>query len=195
MHSINYKEVIEKSSLVALASPKEIRYSIPRKIKWDNMTPDERNKVKEDFKKQNPNRTFYAPSFKTGKNPAYSWKHAPREYKGYNDSVYGSAVLCNYLPEYDLYLAVIDLDSPKNPEDISMSDLLTVCEGGWINKTHTRITPSGGVIIYIYYHEISLNLNNLHLIWIIRLILVNVRVSMLFAITVMVLNMMMKLLI
>ena len=147
MHSIKYDEIINKASLVALASPKEIRYSIPRKTRWDLMTPEEKNKVKKEFKTKNPNKTFYAPSFKTGKLPAYSWRHAPKQYKGYNDTNYGSAVLCNHLPEYNLYLAVIDLDSPKNNEDIPIKELLKVCDK-WIKQTHTRKTPSGGYHIY-----------------------------------------------
>ena len=148
MHSIKYDEVINKASLVALASPKEIKHSIPRKTRWDLMNPDERNEVKEEFKASNPGKTFYAPSFKTGKLPAYSWMHTPREYKGYDDPVYGSAVLCNYLPEYDLYLSVIDLDSPKNENDVPIDDLLNVCEG-LLKTTHTRKTPSGGYHIYL----------------------------------------------
>lgn len=148
MESVNYNEIIDKSSLVALASPKETKYSIRRKIRWDKLTPDERKKVKEDFKKKNPKKTFYAPSFKTGKLPAYSWRHSPREYKGYDDIDYGSAVLCNFIPEYGYYLAVIDLDSPKEDNDIPMDDLLKVCDK-WITTTHTRKTPSGGYHIYL----------------------------------------------
>jgi len=148
MKSIDYNEVIDKSSLVALASPREIRYSIPRKIKWSKLSPDERKKEKEQFKNKNPNRTFYAPSFKTGKLPAYSWKNSPKSYKGYNDTEYGSAVLCNYIPEYDLYLAVIDLDSPKEPNDISMEKLLEVCQDLMLT-THVKKTPSGGYHIYL----------------------------------------------
>lgn len=52
------------------------------------------------------------------------------------------------MPEYDLYLAVIDLDSPKKENDIPISDLLKICNK-WITKTHTRKTPSGGHHIYL----------------------------------------------
>lgn len=133
--------------MVALASPKEIRYSIPRKLEWDSLSPDEKHEIKEDFKQKNPEKTFYAPSLKTGKLPAYSWNYAPKSYTGYEDSRYGSAVLCNYLPEYDLYLAVIDLDSPKEDTDIPIDELLKICDK-WITQTHTRKTPSGGYHIY-----------------------------------------------
>jgi len=148
MHSINYDDVISKASIVALASPLEIRRRIPQALKYKKSSPDDRQKYKEEWQDKNPKKQFYTPEFKTGKKPAYSWSHIPRGYKGYADDRYGSGVICDFIPEYDLYLAVIDLDVPKNEKDVPIDDLVSVCSN-LITSTHTRRTPSGGYHIYL----------------------------------------------
>lgn len=146
MKSIDYEEIINKTSLVALASPTQIKQRLIRKQRWDNQTPDERQKVKEEWENKNKKR-FKPPSIKIPKAPAINWSKAPQGYKGYNDSTYGGGLICDLIPEYELYLAVIDLDYPKKEEDIPIDDLVGIC-GEWILQTHTRRTPSGGYHIY-----------------------------------------------
>jgi len=125
---VSYHEMIENSSLIALASDKEIILSIG-KVKMGASS-----------------------KFKTGKAPAISWDKNPRNYSGYSDKIYGSAVICSYIEKLDLYLAIIDLDVPKNDEDIPMEGMVNASKE-WMSKTHTKITPSGGYHIYLLSKE------------------------------------------
>ena len=72
----------------------------------------------------------------------------PTDYKGYNDPEYPTGLLCSWIPSLKLQLIVIDLDKPKNPDDIPIDVLKTVCMK-LINRTYTTQTPSGGYHIYL----------------------------------------------
>lgn len=124
LKKVPYHEVIENSSLIALASEKEIKYSIEANLSEGKCY------------------------FKSGKMPAYSWSKNPRDYCRYNDNNYGSAIICDYIDKLGLYLAVIDLDIPKTENGVSIDDLVRITSK-WMNETHTRSTPSGGYHIYL----------------------------------------------
>ena len=78
----------------------------------------------------------------------YKWEAKPKNYIGYNDSNYPTAIVCNELPELGLHLVVIDLDTPKSDKDVPINILksysLFIIEG-----TYSTTTPSGGVHMYL----------------------------------------------
>lgn len=147
MDYINFRDVIKKSSIVALASPKEIKRSLKDKLFWDNLGVNERTTYKESWLLDNQDKTFYAPTIKNPKSPALSLKQNPKNFTDYDDEIYGSGVLCNYIPEYELYLVVIDLNPPKNESDIPTNDLLKICEK--YVKTYTVKTKNNGYHLYL----------------------------------------------
>lgn len=131
LKKVAYEEMIRNSSLIALASEKEIKYSITKVTRGNNSSTT--------------NNKF---SFKNGKVPAKTWNNNPSGYNRFHDDNYGSAVICSYINDLDLHLAVIDLDIPKNDSDISIEDLFNASRD-WVSKTHTKVTPSGGYHIYL----------------------------------------------
>jgi hypothetical protein len=142
----NFEDVMNEASTVALASPKEIEKSKKWVNDWENKTEEEKNEYKEKLKRKG--RVFYPPRIKSGKLPAISWKKYPIGYNGFNDTNYGSGVICSYIQSIGYYLAVIDLDTPKEDDDIPLEDLLQAVEH-LIPQTVTHRTPSGGYHIYL----------------------------------------------
>ena len=136
----------------------EIKKSETRFNNWNKKTDHEKEDYKNQLKKQN--KKFYEPTIKNGKVPAISWNKQPKGYKSYNDKYYGSGVICSYIPNIvfsyipslNYHLAVIDLDTPKNDDDIPMKTMLGATKD-LIPKTVTQKTPSGGYHIYLLSTE------------------------------------------
>jgi len=88
---------------------------------------------------------------KHGKNhktpSSIKWEVKPKRYTGFFDKHYPTAVICDEIPELRLHLVVIDLDTPKTDEDVSISILRSYAMS-MIKETYSNITPSGGVHIY-----------------------------------------------
>lgn len=89
---------------------------------------------------------------KNGRNPksptSIKWESKPPEYTGFNDPTYPTAIICNEIPELGLHLVIIDLDSPKNENDIPINVLREYAKD-MIKNTYSTVTPSGGVHIYL----------------------------------------------
>ncbi|WP_413862179.1 DUF5906 domain-containing protein [Methanobrevibacter sp. UBA417] len=149
-NNIPFDKVLQVASTVALASPEEINKSETRFNNWNKKTDHEKENYKNQLKKQN--KKFYEPTIKNGKVPAISWNKQPKGYKSYNDKYYGSGVICSYIPSLKYYLAVIDLDMPKNDDDIPMKAMLDATKD-LIPQTVTHQTPSGGYHIYLLSEE------------------------------------------
>lgn len=82
------------------------------------------------------------------KAPSINWEKQPDKYTGHNDDEYGTAIVCNYIDELDKYLVVIDLDSPKDSEDIQISVFKEILKP-LIENTYTVATPGKGIHIYL----------------------------------------------
>ena len=88
---------------------------------------------------------------KEGRNPkapVINWDKQPDGYTGYNDSNYGTAIVCDYIKELDKYLVVIDLDSPKDSEDIPITLFKEILQP-LIDNTYSVSTQGKGVHIYL----------------------------------------------
>ena len=85
---------------------------------------------------------------KSNKSPSINWEKNPPKYKGITDNTYGTAIVCDYIPSLSLYLVVIDLDTQKGPNDISVSKLRSSFVE-LIESTYCVKTPSGGLHIYL----------------------------------------------
>lgn len=75
------------------------------------------------------------------------WESKPKKYTGFGDPNYPTAIVCNEIPELKLHLVIIDLDSPKNEDEVPINVLREYAKP-LIKKTYSVITPSGGVHIY-----------------------------------------------
>jgi phage/plasmid-associated DNA primase len=87
-------------------------------------------------------------SGKNSKSPSINWDKLPKEYKGFNDPKYPTAIKCEYIQSLKNYLVVIDLDIPKRKGHIALDELKSACEP-IIKQTYSVETPSGGVHIYL----------------------------------------------
>lgn len=77
------------------------------------------------------------------------WNQYPEDYSGkINDPKYPTAFVCDYISEIDLYLGIIDLDKPKEKEDIPLNVLKSKA-GKIIDNTYSVQTASGGYHIYL----------------------------------------------
>jgi phage/plasmid-associated DNA primase len=89
---------------------------------------------------------------KAGKDPKspsrYKWTEKPKEYTGYKDETYPTAIVCNEIPELKLHLVVIDLDTPKTEKDLPIN-ILKSYGLKIIQNTYSTTTPSGGVHMYL----------------------------------------------
>jgi hypothetical protein len=78
-----------------------------------------------------------------------TWDHYPRDYtKKINDPKYPTGIVCDYIKDLDLHLGIIDLDVPKNENDIPINSLKSKA-GKIIENTYSVQTPSGGYQIYL----------------------------------------------
>ncbi|WP_321421022.1 DUF5906 domain-containing protein [uncultured Methanobacterium sp.] len=82
------------------------------------------------------------------KAPSINWDKQPVGYTGYNDEEYGTAIVCDYIDEFDKYLVVIDLDSPKDSEDIPITLFKEILQP-LINITYSVSTQGKGIHIYL----------------------------------------------
>lgn len=89
---------------------------------------------------------------KNGRSPksptSIKWEAKPKKYSGFNDPIYPTAIVCNEIPELKLHLVVIDLDSPKNENEVPLNVLREYAKD-MIKNTYSVVTPSGGVHIYL----------------------------------------------
>ena len=79
------------------------------------------------------------------------WDKYPNDYTmKINDPKYPTAVVCEYIPELDLHLGIIDLDVPKEnkSEHIPIEKLKSKAVK-IIEKTYSVQSPSGGYQIYL----------------------------------------------
>lgn len=81
--------------------------------------------------------------FSTGKRPHISFSENPRDYRGLNDRNYGTGFETTYIPAFDQFFCVLDIDDYKNSQyniiDAIPSQAFT---------THTSKTQSGGMHLY-----------------------------------------------
>lgn len=77
------------------------------------------------------------------KKPAISFKENPKNYKGLNDTYYGTAYRLDYLKPFNAYFMVLDIDNYKNTE---YNILDAIPEEAL--ETHTVKTGSGGMHLY-----------------------------------------------
>lgn len=89
---------------------------------------------------------------KSHKAPAVTWEKTPKQYKGLEDTKYGTAIRCDYIEKLKRHLVVIDLDKPKKDTDVSLEVLKSVSLQ-LIQNTYTVQTPSGGYHIYLLSKE------------------------------------------
>lgn len=89
---------------------------------------------------------------KSNKSPAINWDESPNNYKGISDKNYGSALVCDSIPQLDKYLVVIDFDKPKMPDHIQLKVLKSISLK-MIENTYCIETPSGGLHIYLLSME------------------------------------------
>lgn len=82
------------------------------------------------------------------KAPSISWDKNPTKYKGLDDPNLGTAIRCGYINDLKKWLVVIDLDIPKNDEDIPLEVLKKQVEP-ILRQTYSTRTPSGGIHIYL----------------------------------------------
>lgn len=82
------------------------------------------------------------------KAPSINWEKQPGNYTGYNDDEYGTAIVCNYIDELDKYLVVIDLDNPKDSQDVPINIFKEILKQV-IENTYTVATPGKGIHIYL----------------------------------------------
>ena len=83
------------------------------------------------------------------KAPEINREKNPKGYNGLNDKNWGSALICNEIPDLDGYLTVIDID---NKGEIPLEDI----EKGFsfiMDKTRVHKTGSGGYHIYLFSKE------------------------------------------
>lgn len=79
-------------------------------------------------------------------------KHPPKNYKGSKDTVYGTALECEYLPKLKAFLVAIDEDAHGTANDIPLEDIKDAIPE-FAFKTRTHRSVNGG--IHRYY--LSLN--------------------------------------
>lgn len=85
---------------------------------------------------------------KSNKAPSINWETKPKDYTGLNDPKYGTSIVCDYLPNLNLYLVVIDLDKPKNEKHLKLKELKDAVSE-IVPRTLVKQTPSGGWHIYL----------------------------------------------
>lgn len=89
---------------------------------------------------------------KNGRSPksptSIKWESKPKSYTGFGDPKYPTAIVCNEIPELKLHLVIIDLDSPKNENEVPINVLREYAKD-MIKNTYSVVTPSGGVHIYL----------------------------------------------
>ncbi len=89
-----------------------------------------------------PDTTSYK-KFTTGKRPHINFKENPRDYRGLNDHKYGTGFETTYIPAFDKFFCVLDIDDYKN----SKYDIMDAIPAEAFN-THTSKTQSGGIHLY-----------------------------------------------
>lgn len=89
-----------------------------------------------------PNTTSYK-KFSTGKRPHISFKENPQNYRGLNDPNYGTGFETTYIPAFDNFFCVLDIDNYKNSEYQIIDAIPTEAF-----NTHTSKTQSGGMHLY-----------------------------------------------
>lgn len=108
-----------------------------------------KSKVKHTWSQYKKRKEFGEPP-KVHKAPQINWDENPSKYKGMGDKYFGMAIRCTYYPSIKKHFVVIDLDLPKKDRDdhIPIESLVNAFID--IQKlTHCRITPSGGLHIYL----------------------------------------------
>lgn len=81
--------------------------------------------------------------FSTGKRPHISFNENPRDYRGLNDRNYGTGFETTYIPAFDSFFCVLDIDDYKNSEYDIMGAIPAKAF-----ETHTSKTQSGGIHLY-----------------------------------------------
>lgn len=81
--------------------------------------------------------------FSTGKRPHISFSENPRDYRGLNDRNYGTGFETTYIPAFDSFFCVLDIDDYKNSEYDIMGAIPAKAF-----ETHTSKTQSGGIHLY-----------------------------------------------
>ena len=81
--------------------------------------------------------------FSTGKRPHISFKENPRDYRGLNDSNYGTGFETTYIPAFNRFFCVLDIDDYKNSQYNIMDAIPTEAF-----NTHISKTQSGGMHLY-----------------------------------------------
>lgn len=86
------------------------------------------------------------------KAPSINWDKQPEDYTGFNDSNYGTGIVCGHISKIDKHLVVIDLDKPKCSEHVPI-EVLEDCMKSIISNTYSVRTGSGGLHIYLLSDE------------------------------------------
>ncbi len=102
---------------------------------------------------------------KPNKYPSISIYQQPKDYKGFKDLKYPTAILCDYIEELDRYLVVIDIDKLNYSKFLAYSNILPELSDiipelipieifkeaieDTINDTYAVKTPNDGYHIYL----------------------------------------------
>lgn len=89
---------------------------------------------------------------KERKSPVIDWEKNPKDYNGFGDPKYGTAIRCDRIKSLNSQLVIIDLDIPKKDHHIPIDVLKTTCLPIF-EQTYCTKTPSGGVHIYLLSKE------------------------------------------
>lgn len=81
--------------------------------------------------------------FSTGKRPHISFKENPHNYRGLNDTNYGTGFETTYIPAFNKFFCVLDIDDYKN----SPYNIIDAIPDQAFD-THASKTQSGGVHLY-----------------------------------------------
>jgi len=84
------------------------------------------------------------------KAPQINWEKNPKNYTGFGDPRYGTAIKCDWIPSLKRQLVVIDLDLPNPDKENQIPiEILKSVSLKAISSTYSVKTPSGGVHIYL----------------------------------------------
>ena len=78
-----------------------------------------------------------------GKEPLANWEYYPDDYKGFEDTKYGTAFQCCYIKSLGLFFVVIDIDVHNPDTDIPLNNIESAIPDKY-KDTYIVNTPSGG---------------------------------------------------
>ncbi|PWB87888.1 hypothetical protein [Methanobrevibacter thaueri] len=78
-----------------------------------------------------------------GKEPLANWEYCPEDYKGFEDTKYGTAFQCCYIKSLSLFFIVIDIDVHNPDTDIPLNNIESAIPDKY-KDTYIVNTPSGG---------------------------------------------------